>query len=36
VVGYGLDYNERYRNLHFIGVLTDEAIRRHELGDIPT
>ena len=31
VVGYGLDYNERYRNLPFIGVLTDEAIRRHEL-----
>jgi hypoxanthine phosphoribosyltransferase len=29
VVGYGLDYNERYRNLPFIGVLTDEAIRRH-------
>jgi hypoxanthine phosphoribosyltransferase len=31
VVGYGLDYNERYRNLPFIGVLTDEAIRRHGL-----
>lgn len=31
VVGYGLDYNERYRNLPFIGVLTDEAIRRHHL-----
>jgi hypoxanthine phosphoribosyltransferase len=31
VVGYGLDYNERYRNLPFIGVLTDEAIRRHAL-----
>jgi hypoxanthine phosphoribosyltransferase len=30
VVGYGLDYNERYRNLPFIGVLTDEAIRRHD------
>ena len=29
VVGYGLDYNERYRNLPFVGVLTDEAIRRH-------
>lgn len=29
VVGYGLDYNERYRNLPFIGVLSDEAIRRH-------
>jgi hypoxanthine phosphoribosyltransferase len=31
VVGYGLDYNERYRNLPFIGVLTAEAIRRHGL-----
>ena len=29
VVGYGLDYNERYRNLPFVGVLTDEAIRKH-------
>jgi hypoxanthine phosphoribosyltransferase len=29
VVGYGLDYNERYRNLPYIGVLKDEAIRRH-------
>jgi hypoxanthine phosphoribosyltransferase len=28
VVGYGLDYNEDYRNLPFIGVLSDEAIRR--------
>ena len=25
VVGYGLDYNERYRNLPFIGVLKREA-----------
>ena len=31
VVGYGLDYNERYRNLPFVGVLTDAAIRRHAL-----
>jgi hypoxanthine phosphoribosyltransferase len=30
VVGYGLDYNERYRNLPFIGVLTDDALRRHD------
>lgn len=36
VVGYGLDYNQRYRNLPFIGVLTDEAIRRHDLGDVLT
>lgn len=26
VVGYGLDYAERYRNLPYIGVLKDEAI----------
>jgi hypoxanthine phosphoribosyltransferase len=31
VVGYGLDYNQRYRNLPFIGVLSDEAIRRYAL-----
>jgi hypoxanthine phosphoribosyltransferase len=24
VIGYGLDYNERYRNLPFIGVLKPE------------
>ena len=29
VVGYGLDYNERYRNLPYIGILTGEAIRRN-------
>lgn len=28
VVGYGLDYNENYRNLPYIGVLTGEAIAR--------
>jgi hypoxanthine phosphoribosyltransferase len=28
VVGYGLDYNEQYRNLPYIGVLKDEAIQR--------
>ena len=26
VVGYGLDYLERYRNLPFIGVLKPEAV----------
>jgi hypoxanthine phosphoribosyltransferase len=31
VVGYGLDYNERYRNLPFVAVLTDEAISRHHV-----
>ena len=35
VVGYGLDYNERYRNLSFIGVLTHEAIRQHALPPAP-
>lgn len=28
VVGYGLDYHENYRNLPYIGVLTEEAIHR--------
>ena len=28
VVGYGLDYNEQYRNLPYIGVLKEEAIQR--------
>lgn len=31
VVGYGLDYNEHYRNLPFLGVLKEEAILRHAL-----
>ena len=28
VVGYGLDYNNYYRNLPYIGMLTSEAIER--------
>ncbi len=28
VVGYGLDYNENYRNLPFVGVLNEAAIQR--------
>ncbi|MCF6158386.1 MAG: hypoxanthine phosphoribosyltransferase [wastewater metagenome] len=28
VVGYGLDYNNKYRNLPFIGTLKDECYRR--------
>lgn len=28
VVGYGLDYNERYRNLPFIGVLKPEVYEK--------
>jgi hypoxanthine phosphoribosyltransferase len=31
VVGYGLDYEERYRNLPFVGVLNDDAISRRRL-----
>lgn len=28
IVGYGLDYNEQYRNLPFVGVLKPEAIKK--------
>ena len=28
VVGYGLDYNQKYRNLPFIGILKPEAINK--------
>ena len=28
VVGYGLDYDEKYRNLPYIGVLKNEAIKQ--------
>jgi hypoxanthine phosphoribosyltransferase len=31
VVGYGLDYDENYRHLPFIGVLKEEAITRRRL-----
>jgi hypoxanthine phosphoribosyltransferase len=31
VVGYGLDYDERYRNLPFVGALKEEAITRRRL-----
>jgi hypoxanthine phosphoribosyltransferase len=31
VVGYGLDYGERYRNLPFVGVLKEEVITRRRL-----
>ena len=33
VVGYGLDYDERYRNLPFVGILREEAITRRRLPD---
>ncbi len=26
VIGYGLDYNQKYRNLPFVGVIKEEAI----------
>ncbi len=29
VVGYGLDYMERFRNLPYIGVISDEAIKKY-------
>lgn len=32
VVGYGLDYRGRYRNLPYVGVLKPEAIERRESG----
>jgi len=35
VVGYGLDYDERYRNLPFVGVLKDGAITEQRLPDVP-
>lgn len=35
VVGYGLDYEERYRNLPFVGVLKEEAIARRRLPPAP-
>ena len=28
IVGYGLDYNEQYRNLPFVGVLKPESIKK--------
>jgi hypoxanthine phosphoribosyltransferase len=33
VVGYGLDYAERYRNLPFIGVLREDRIKPREQTD---
>ncbi|MDQ3867225.1 MAG: hypoxanthine phosphoribosyltransferase [Actinomycetota bacterium] len=32
VIGYGLDFAERYRNLPYIGVLRDELIAQAETG----
>jgi hypoxanthine phosphoribosyltransferase len=36
VVGYGLDYAERYRNLPYIGVLRESAYRNEDGEDPPT
>lgn len=33
IVGYGLDYNERYRNLPYIGVLKKEIYQSHSLSE---
>ena len=33
VVGYGLDYDERYRNLPYIGVLKPEVYAQSDAGD---
>lgn len=30
VVGYGLDYNEKFRNLPYIGILSEEAILKYQ------
>lgn len=30
VVGYGLDYQDEYRNLPFVGSLEEEDLRRHQ------
>jgi hypoxanthine phosphoribosyltransferase len=35
VVGYGLDYRERYRQLPFIGVLNDAVLQKAEAADAP-
>jgi len=35
VVGYGLDYRERYRHLPFIGVLKDTVLQDAETTEVP-
>lgn len=30
IVGYGLDYNEHYRNLPYIGILNDAGIQKYQ------
>lgn len=36
VVGYGLDFNQKYRNLPFIGVLKPEAVERTKTKEVAT
>lgn len=31
VVGYGLDYNQKFRDLEHICILSEEGIKRHML-----
>lgn len=31
VVGYGLDYNEHFRTLPYVGVLSKEAIEKYAI-----
>lgn len=35
IVGYGLDYAERYRNLPYVGILKPEVYERAQRHDIP-
>ncbi len=35
VVGYGLDYDQIYRNLPFIGILKPEAYKQEDLAEVP-
>ena len=37
VVGYGLDYDEKYRNLDFIGILAKEVYswNKYQVDDVP-
>ena len=35
IVGYGLDYAERYRNLPYVGILKPEVYERAQRHDTP-
>ena len=34
VVGYGLDYEDLYRNLPYLAILQADDLKRHEQGDV--